>query len=171
MSEPTKVCTKCKLELSLSEFYHKAGGMLGVTSRCKICFSQIASEHRKANLEEVREKSRMYRNKNIEKVREYEKRYRDSHIEEERKRSKKYYETHPEKSLERARRYREKYPREARVNRERERKWSRCYRKEHPERIKKARRKTYLKTRPISAKEKLFFQIVNAASSLKDICK
>ena len=33
----SKVCTKCKLDLPLSEFYKKKAGRLGLNSRCKSC--------------------------------------------------------------------------------------------------------------------------------------
>lgn len=41
---PTKICTKCKIEKNVVEFYKIKGGLFGVHASCKCCMKQYQSD-------------------------------------------------------------------------------------------------------------------------------
>jgi hypothetical protein len=66
-----KICTKCKIEKSLSEFYKHPGCKKGVGNSCKLCTKIQSLKYRKDNAEKIKEKGQRYRLLNKEKTNEY----------------------------------------------------------------------------------------------------
>jgi len=56
----TKVCSKCKLEKLLSEYYKREGRFMGVNSYCKLCQLQLKQKKRKENPEKYKEETKKY---------------------------------------------------------------------------------------------------------------
>lgn len=79
-----KICTKCKIEKPLSEFYKRPNRPLGVCSQCKKCTSLLtlkaSKQYRKT--ETGRRNSilalRRFAKKNPEKIKEYRNKWRNS---------------------------------------------------------------------------------------------
>lgn len=46
LKKNTKVCSRCKIEKDVSEFYPQAGGKDGLRASCKKCFIKANSEYR-----------------------------------------------------------------------------------------------------------------------------
>lgn len=67
----TKVCSKCKVEKSLTGFYKDKRHQDGLTSGCKLCQIQSAVKHK----EEKRQYDKQYRTCNKEKLRQQKKKY------------------------------------------------------------------------------------------------
>lgn len=65
---PTKVCTRCRTEKSLSEFYVHKQGYLGKRAKCKICQKESNKPWVKTNAARVAEFSRRWRTENPEKL-------------------------------------------------------------------------------------------------------
>lgn len=86
-----KVCTKCGIEKSVSDFYKHKGGRHGVDSVCKDCAKAKSKNWRAENPDRVAETKRIYNETNREAIRKAERdKYREN-IEEERAARKKYY--------------------------------------------------------------------------------
>ena len=66
-----KVCSKCKIEKPLSEFYKDKGKRDGLCSSCKECHINDYKEYSKNNKEKIKEYARKYREKNKQKLQEY----------------------------------------------------------------------------------------------------
>lgn len=74
IAQISKVCTKCKVEKPVEEFYQrKRTGYLD--SWCKACSLEVGRRYYKDNSEKRKEDSRQYRKANPEKVRERERKY------------------------------------------------------------------------------------------------
>lgn len=80
----TKICTKCKKEKFLSDFYKDKKHSDGLRSDCKECFNlrikKYYSEHRgqfKTYWLKNKDKIKKYRNKNKDKINKYNKNYRN----------------------------------------------------------------------------------------------
>ena len=104
----SKVCSKCKQEKLLRDFYKDTTKKLGLTSLCKKCINESGAKYRRENPEKIRESKAKYRRENPEKVRESGAKYRRENPEKENERKKKYRQENPEKIKE----YRAKYERE-----------------------------------------------------------
>ena len=57
----TKTCTKCGEEKPVTEYHKQKRGKYGVTSKCKVCISEIDREYR--SRPEFQEKNREYQRK------------------------------------------------------------------------------------------------------------
>ena len=74
----SKVCSKCKQEKSLSDFYKDATGKFGVKSQCKKCKKEYRAKYYQENLEKEKERHAKYRRENSEKKNAYfRKRYKN----------------------------------------------------------------------------------------------
>lgn len=62
-----KVCTKCKVEKSISEFHKHKGGKYGVDSVCKPCVAEMAKAKRKSDPEKEAAKRKRYKEKSRDK--------------------------------------------------------------------------------------------------------
>lgn len=56
----TKVCSKCKEEKILSEYYKKESCLMGVNSYCKLCQLKLKQKHRKENPEKYKQQTKKY---------------------------------------------------------------------------------------------------------------
>ena len=56
-----KICSKCKIEKLLAEFYVRKASTDGLTSTCKICVRNRNSKYYEANKEELLAKNRLYK--------------------------------------------------------------------------------------------------------------
>ncbi|MDA7495731.1 hypothetical protein OAL45_00275 [bacterium] len=72
----SKVCSKCKQEKSLCDFYKDATGKFGVRSQCKKCRNESDAKYFRENSEKVKESTAKYRRENPEKVKERHAKYR-----------------------------------------------------------------------------------------------
>jgi len=82
----TKVCSRCKLELSLDQFYRdfRVKSKISYLSICKKCNSDYSSKRYSENKKHCLKVQEEYRNKNKDKLNEYFKEYRKEHKEERR---------------------------------------------------------------------------------------
>lgn len=71
-----KVCTKCNMEKSLSEFNNQKLGKLGKRSYCKVCQSEMKKEYNSKNKEKLYVYQIEYRKKNPTYNSEYQKQRR-----------------------------------------------------------------------------------------------
>ena len=60
----TKVCTKCLLELPISDFYNNSSTKDGKSSHCKECMEKSAKRYREEHIDEIRERERKRREEN-----------------------------------------------------------------------------------------------------------
>ena len=60
----TKVCSKCKTEKEICEFYKRKETKDGYRSDCKCCFNERALEYKKNNEEKIKQRSKNYFQKN-----------------------------------------------------------------------------------------------------------
>jgi len=67
----TKICTKCKIEKSLSEFYKDKQKKDGLTSICKICHKK----YYKDNFNSISDYKKLYHTKNLLKINNHNKNY------------------------------------------------------------------------------------------------
>jgi len=103
----TKICTRCKQQQKLDDFYKRKSSKDGHQSECKQCHKQRVEKYNKDNQETKRKYNKTYREKNrkqeaarcklwretnLEKIREYKKTNREK----ERQRSREYYVKHKE---------------------------------------------------------------------------
>jgi len=80
MTPKTKVCSRCKLEKSLDEFYQQKDGKFGRRSECKKCILEKTHIYYENNKEYCLEKSRKYysENRNHHKELTYNWRYKNT---------------------------------------------------------------------------------------------
>jgi len=64
----TKVCSKCKRNKVLSDFYKHKGHIDGLSSECKICRNKVLVKYRETNSELIRLADINYRKNNAEKI-------------------------------------------------------------------------------------------------------
>lgn len=62
-----KICSKCKIEKKLEEFYKSKASKDGLTYKCKECNNKYASEWHHKNFEKSSNKSKRWRDSNPEK--------------------------------------------------------------------------------------------------------
>ena len=109
----TKVCTKCKEEKNVLDFYTDKNTS-GYRASCKLCFGQTCKNYREKTKEHIKEYSKDYREKNKELIKEKNKNYRETNKEEIKERqkisSRKYYEKNSELIKNKSRKFREKNP-------------------------------------------------------------
>tara|TARA_R110000850_G_scaffold275657_1_gene415295 strand:+ start:488 stop:1162 length:675 start_codon:yes stop_codon:yes gene_type:complete len=84
----SRVCSKCREEKLLGEFYKSKGGKYGRKSRCKVCHNQYSQEYK----ERYPEYQKQYCEANKEKRAEYGKQYREANPEY----AKQYYQNNKE---------------------------------------------------------------------------
>jgi hypothetical protein len=66
-----KVCSNCKVEKELTEFYKHTQTKDGLFGRCKLCGYTYHKEYRLNNKKNLNEKRKIYRENNKEKQKEY----------------------------------------------------------------------------------------------------
>jgi hypothetical protein len=68
----TKICTSCKVEQHVSNYYAHTGGKFGVTAKCKPCMQasrrEYQADYAKANAEHKRAKSKQWAIDNAERA-------------------------------------------------------------------------------------------------------
>lgn len=85
--EISKVCTNCKYEKCIRDFYKDKKGKNGFRSCCKTCMNEFSSEYHKNNSE----KRNIYRQANSEKIKTYRAKYRKNNSEKIKENRAKYY--------------------------------------------------------------------------------
>ncbi len=91
-----KICTKCHIEKSESNFYiRKATGYF--QSWCKKCLSIYRKQYNKENREKVKEFQKRYQEENRDKIRETEKHYQKKNAKKLRRMRKEYKKENAEK--------------------------------------------------------------------------
>ncbi len=60
LKQNTKVCSRCKTEKNISDFYPQVGGQNGLRAACKECFIAANSEYRSKRKDGVRVGSKEY---------------------------------------------------------------------------------------------------------------
>jgi len=123
----SKICSKCKQEKSLCDFYKYA-------SQCKKCKKEYQAKHYQKNSEKVKERNAKYHRENPEKVKRWKAKYRRENPEKEKERAKKYHRENFEKIKERKAKYR-------RENLEKIKEREAKYRRENLEKINERRAK------------------------------
>lgn len=63
-----KLCNKCNIFKSITEYHKKQSGKYGVRSTCKKCRKEISKLHYKENFEHIKKNSHTYRINNKEKI-------------------------------------------------------------------------------------------------------
>lgn len=64
MSQSTKICSKCKIDKSLDEFYKDKHNKLGACAHCKVC----QKEYLALNKEKISSRNKLYRDNNQDKI-------------------------------------------------------------------------------------------------------
>ena len=90
----TKICTKCKIEKPLSEFYKNKATLDGLQYMCKICVLEYHQSHKKEKAKYYRE----YHENNKEELNAYALEYNKTHKEEIAEYQKAYFKTDKGKS-------------------------------------------------------------------------
>lgn len=91
----TKVCSKCKEELDISQFGKNRSKKNGIQSQCKKCEKEFKTKNR----DHIREFDRKYKKEHKQQTKEYNSKYREIHkkeIEERRKKDRDYYKLYRE---------------------------------------------------------------------------
>lgn len=101
-----KVCTKCKIEKLLSEFFKCKNTNDGLNSWCKSCFKEYQKKYFKANKEAKKEYQKKYYIENKERKKQYQK----ANKERKKEYDKKYYKVNKEHKKE----YQKEYQKERR---------------------------------------------------------
>jgi gas vesicle protein len=94
----TKICSKCKIEKSIDQFY-KGNDKSGLYYKCKKCKKEDYKKYYQENKEEILEQSKKYNQENKEEISEQSKKYYQENKED----YKKYYQENREKINRRAR--------------------------------------------------------------------
>lgn len=122
MDSVTKICTICKINKPLNEFFYKKDSRDRLSYKCRKCSVILNKKWRHENKEKVRECRRKWRKNNKEKMLEYGRRkrkkegkdkrrlinklYREKNIEKILERERLYYKNNKEKRLEYGRKWR-----------------------------------------------------------------
>ncbi len=77
----TKVCSKCKVEKLVGEFYKQKATKDGFGSYCKICNAEITRKWQQANPEKMRKAVKKWQKSNPEKAKESARKYREANPE------------------------------------------------------------------------------------------
>ena len=75
----TKLCSKCKINKLVSEFYRSRKGKFGVGEACKICTNKRVEQWREKNYKKIQVQHKLWYQKNTQKVSNYAKLYRILH--------------------------------------------------------------------------------------------
>lgn len=153
----TKVCTRCKIDKELDQFYKNKGGKFGVESICKICRLDHIKDYRKRNKDKIRRRSKVYYDKNIDKMREYSRSYYDRNRDKKKDKHKDYREKNRDSLRDKQkvyyRRYKDKrkeyYKIYSKENREKIKEYHINYNKENTNKIKECKRAYYNKNKHI----------------------
>jgi hypothetical protein len=112
----TKVCSRCELEKSVSEYYSDKNKKDGLCTMCKPCkklgnkkwreankeqLLKIKKQYREVNKEKIAKHHKQYREVNKEKIAKQNKQYREANKEKIAKQQKEYYESNKDKIMER----------------------------------------------------------------------
>jgi len=76
----TKICTKCKVEKSIDQFYKRTTARSGLTSACKLCDIKKVKNYSKNNIDTVLLKKKKYREDNREAINAKSKQIRQTNI-------------------------------------------------------------------------------------------
>lgn len=113
----TKICSKCKIEKEITEFYMSLGKP---RSYCKKCGNEYHTNYVNKNKEKVKTKIKERYRKNIEQNRYKQRKYREENREKVDNYNKKYYKEHKDYFSNHAKQYRKEHLEEIREN---DRKW------------------------------------------------
>lgn len=91
-----KICSKCKILKSKSEFFKDAAHKDGLRSSCKECSAKLSRDLYRRNGDKYRVRRKEYYQENIDKEIEYARQYRKNNPEKVRDSTKKYIENHPD---------------------------------------------------------------------------
>ena len=125
----TKVCSKCKVEKDLGEFYKNSSKKDGLCDRCKSCNASYMADYYAKNSEKIKAREAKRYVENPEKFKAYQAKYIAENPEKIKARNAKYYAENPEK----VKAYQAKYQAE---NPEKVKAWKAKYRTKNPEKIK-----------------------------------
>jgi hypothetical protein len=160
----TKICSKCKIEKTISEFRKRKDSKDGLRTECKVCNKFYEKEYLLLNREKIKERKKRQYSKNKENILEKNKKYREENIEKireyDRKRSKNRIlknktkpkvvsikiKMSPEEKKERNKKYKQEY---FKKNKEKYLELKRERRKENPEKYKESNKKYYEKSKDI----------------------
>ena len=101
MENLTKVCSRCKVEKGVDDFYKTKYLKCGLTSYCKGCCSKNTAKYNRENSEKVKKRWDEWKNNNPEKLKKYKTKWKTSNTE----KIKKYYENNADKIKEKSREY------------------------------------------------------------------
>jgi hypothetical protein len=143
----TKLCSKCKQQKPLSDFYARKSAKDGRQSECKQCNSERHKKFYLEHIDQYRETHARYHRNNYEKMRQKALEY--AHSEQGIKRRKEYYESHKAERREYERKYREKNKSKRRelqrryyyANKDRASTWKKRYRDSHRGQLSEAGKK------------------------------
>jgi hypothetical protein len=88
----TKICSKCKRELSITEFYKNKSRKDGLNFWCKKCQLKCNNFYHQKHKEKINEYKKEYRKEHKKEIKIFQKKYRQKHKDE----SKRYREEHKE---------------------------------------------------------------------------
>ena len=92
-----KICSKCKVEKDVCEFYTNPKNKLEYRGSCKTCMKQTQKNYSKNNRDKRNSIQKIWRENNIEKVNDYRKKYYEINPEKFKLISKIYRDNNPEK--------------------------------------------------------------------------
>ncbi|MBK5239520.1 MAG: HNH endonuclease [Actinomycetales bacterium] len=141
-----KRCSQCELEKSLNEFCRDKNRRGGYRPECKLCASKWP---RNRNPETVRQYEAKYRAGHLGQYRQSLVRWRKANPENIRERSRKWYAENREKALQRYAENREKVLQQQKLNPERRRQNRLKYEAKHPEKVALYRRQKNAKRRAL----------------------
>ena len=132
----TKVCSKCKIEKSLSEFEFRKD-LNKYRNQCRLCVKKRRNKYYLNHREEIIEKVKDWYSENISERAEYQKNYREKNKKKLDKAKKDYYEKNKQKLIEKQKEYylehkeeKKKYDIEYnRINRDLKNEWAKNYMK------------------------------------------
>jgi len=132
----TKICSKCKKEKLLSEFYKRKASKDNLSYRCKKCHKEYVRKWKQDNPGKVREHNKKWRKDNLEYFKKYRKEYYEENAEKVKERTRKWEEENAEKARENRRKWREE-------NTEKMREFRRKWEKNNPEKRREYQKKWY----------------------------
>ncbi len=144
-----KICSKCKQEKLLRDFYKDKTEKFGVRSQCKKCGKECKAKYYQKNSDKVKESTVKYRRENSEKVKERAAKYRRENSEKINEYKAKYYQKNSEKIKECEAKY---YQKNSEKIKERRKKYYQKNSDKIKERRKKYRRENYEKIKEHKAK-------------------
>ena len=95
LNKKSKVCSKCKIENNIDEFYERANG--GFHGECKACTLEKQREYHNENRDKILLRKKEYNRKNKEKIDNYNKKYYIENNDDIKLRVKKWKNDNPEK--------------------------------------------------------------------------